>query len=66
MKVKVKITNNLSLDERKKEVLKIVNTRNKEHLDIQINNPSKIFKNKIRLFSFPRHYGFSAWAAGAL
>ena len=46
MKVNVKITNNLSLDERKKEVLKIVNTRNKDHLDIQINNPSKIFKNK--------------------
>ena len=46
MKVKVKITNNLSLDERKKEVLKIVNTRNKDHLAIQINNPSKIFKNK--------------------
>ena len=46
MKVKVRITNNLSLDERKKEVLKIVNTRNTQHLDIQINNPSKIFKNK--------------------
>ena len=46
MKIKVKITNNLNLDERKKEVLNIVNTRNKDHLNIQINNPSKIFKNK--------------------
>ena len=46
MKIKVKITNNLNLDERKKEVLNIVNTRNKDHLDIQIHNPSKIFKNK--------------------
>ena len=46
MKIKVKITNNLNLDERKKEVLKIVNTRNKEHLDVQLHNPSKIFKNK--------------------
>ena len=44
MKTKIKITNNISKNNQTKEIE--VNVRNKEHLQIQINNPSKIFKNK--------------------
>ena len=44
MKAKVKITNNISKDKQTKEVE--VNVRNEQHLQIQLHNPAKIFKNK--------------------
>lgn len=44
MKAKVKITNNISKNNQTKEVE--VTVRNKEHLQIQLHNPTKIFKNK--------------------
>ena len=44
MKAKIKITNNISKNNKTKEVE--VNVRNTQHLQIQLHNPSKIFKNK--------------------
>lgn len=55
MKAKVKITNNISKNNQTKEVE--VNVRNKQHLQIQLHNPSKIFKNKKKYTRKLKHKG---------